>query len=144
MSVLSFSCTVHAPMENIWNTLMDEVEHPEAYNAGILGVSILERFHDGVLRSVQVPDADVREKVIFDYENKVVESKLVGHPSLVGVIKKVISPSTTHPQSFVLESHIQWEAIDDRVDGMIRRNMESFITKGLEQVKERAEAKTQG
>ncbi|SMF62090.1 hypothetical protein [Pseudobacteriovorax antillogorgiicola] len=140
MSVISFKCTVQAPIENIWKTLMDEVEHPDAYNNGILGVSILERFHDGVLRSVKVPDADVREKVLYDYENKTVESKLVGHPSLVGVIRKVISPNIEDPQSHILESHIEWETIDDRVDGMIRRNMESFITKGLERVKERAEA----
>ena len=74
MSNLSFKCEVKAPLEQLWNTLMDEVEHPDSYNSGILGVDILERFHDGVLRSVKVPDADVREKVLFDFKNLTVES----------------------------------------------------------------------
>lgn len=141
MSNLSFKCEVKAPLEQLWNTLMDEVEHPDSYNSGILGVDILERFHDGVLRSVKVPDADVREKVLFDFKNLTVESKLVGHPSLVGVIKKVITPIEGNEGTFILESQIAWETTDDRVDGMIRRNMESFITMGLEQVKKRAESK---
>ena len=44
---------------------MDEVENPHLYNRNIKGVEVLERFHDGILRVVSVPDAKVREKFVF-------------------------------------------------------------------------------
>ena len=140
MSVVSFKCEVSAPVEQVWKTLMDEVEHPDSYNSGFLGVSIIERFADGVLRSVKVPDAEIREKVLINYKNHSIESKLVGHPSLVGVIRKSIRPLENNDKIQVLESEITWETIDDRVDGMIRRNMEGFITTTLEEIKKKAEA----
>ena len=137
MSEAHFKCTVSAPIDKLWQILIDEVEHPQEYNEGILGVRILERFNDGVLRSVKVPDADVREKVTFNYEGKTIESKLVGHPSLVGVIRKTLKPLSE--DQWEVESTVLWESIDDRVDGMIRRNMETFITAGLQSVKSKAE-----
>lgn len=139
MSTESFKCVVKAPIDEIWKTLMDEVERPDCYQSGILGVEILEHFHEGVLRSVKVPDADVREKVKFNFDKKTVESKLVGHPSLVGSITKSIMPNIETPGSFILESQITWETFDERVDNMIRRNMADFINRGLEQVKSKAE-----
>lgn len=140
MSDIKFRCTINAPLDSIWSTLMDEIEHPDSYNGGILGAAVLERFHDGILRSIQVPDADIREKVVFNFDRKTIESRLVGHPSLVGRIVKVIVPQD-RDQSYVLESQIHWETTDDRVDGMIRRNMEAFITTSLENVRLRAEEK---
>ncbi len=138
MSDANFTCSINAPFEKLWKTLIDEVEHPNNYNNKILGVKILERFNDGVLRSVQVPDADVREKIVFDFEQRTIRSSLVGHPSLVGIITRTIIP--IGDDIWELKSNVTWESVDDRVDGMIRRNIESFITQGLKKVKERAEA----
>lgn len=139
MSQAQFTCQVHAPFERIWQTLMDEIEHPQDYNPGILGAKILERFHDGVLRSVSVPDADVREKIVYDYDKRQITSNLVGHPSLVGLLTKVIKEKEDQPGTFIIESHFEWESVDEKVDQMIRRNMESFIMRGLDHVKLRAE-----
>ncbi|MFW7379061.1 MAG: SRPBCC family protein [Oligoflexus sp.] len=139
MSQAQFTCQIHAPFERIWRTLMDEIEHPESYNPGILGVQILERFHDGVLRSVSVPDADVREKVVYDYDKRKIQSSLVGHPSLVGILTKEIKEDETNPGCFQIESNFEWESVDEKVDMMIRRNMEAFIMRGLDQVRKKAE-----
>ncbi|NRA67776.1 MAG: DUF1857 family protein [Pseudobacteriovorax sp.] len=140
MSEAHFKRSVATSFENLWKILLDEAEHPDRYNEGILSSKILERFHDGILRSVEVPDAEIREKVIFDYKNKSVKSNLVGHPSLVGVIQKTVRPADEAGASWELESCIEWDSIDDRVDGMIRRNLETFITQSLEKVKKQAES----
>ena len=73
-------------------------------------------------------------------KNKSVKSNLVGHPSLVGVIQKTVRPADEAGASWELESCIEWDSIDDRVDGMIRRNLETFITQSLEKVKKQAES----
>lgn len=139
MSEARFSCTMQASFDRIWDTLMDEIEHPERYNSGILGVEMLERFHDGVLRSVKVPDADVREKVVYDYDKRQICCNLVGHPSLVGLLTKTIRPSESRPDCFTIDCHFEWESIDEQVDRMIRRNMEDFIMRGLDNVRLSAE-----
>lgn len=139
MSEAQFVCHINATFESIWKALMDEIEHPEVYNPGILGAKILERFHDGVLRSVNVPDAEVREKVVYDYDKRLIKSNLVGHPSLVGLLTKSILEDSG-ANRFRIECHFEWESIDERVDQMIRRNMEGFIMRGLAQVKANAES----
>lgn len=139
MATVDFQCEVTADYEHLWKSLIAELEHPEQFNKGILQSRILERFNNGVLRSISVPDADVREKIEYEYEKGLVKSSLVGHPDLVGVIEKRIKkgPNGVH----TLSSHIEWESKSERVDSMIRRNVEKFVTQTLESVKKRAEAK---
>ena len=140
MAHASFHCTVKAPFDIIWETLMDEVENPHSYNPNIKGIEVLERFHDGILRVVSVPDADVREKVIFNYKKGEISSNLVGHPSLVGTIIKVLRPSGAEEHQFDLSSELEWQALDSKVDSMVRRNVERFVMNGLNEVKNRAES----
>lgn len=140
MENLRFECTINAPFEVIWEVLKEEIEQPHLFNPGIKGVKILERFNGGVLRSVAVPDADVREKVVYDINKKSITSNLVGHPQLVGLIQKTLRPSTADQNSsYTLTAWVEWESIDDRVFGMIKRNIEGFIMNGLKQVKIKAE-----
>lgn len=142
MSEQSFRCDVQASYDHLWSALMEELEHPERFNAGILSSRILERFNSGVLRVVSVPDADVRERITFDEDKGTIVSQLVGHPVLVGVIEKKIKPHPDRPQVFSLESHIEWESINEQVDQMIRRNVERFVTQSLRSVQATAEAKS--
>ena len=140
MSQAHFDCQISASFDKLWKTLIDEAEHPNNYNPGITGCEILERFNDGLLRVVKVPDGEVREKVVFNYKNRSVRSSLVGHPSLVGVVTKNIEASDSTEERWTIRSVIEWESIDDRVDEMIRRNMEGFITTSLENVRKKAES----
>ncbi len=143
LSERHYRSEVRAPFEHAWKALMDEIEHPEHFNRGILKSRILERFNSGVLRVVSVPDADVREKITFDFESGSIESHLVGHPVLVGVIRKELKPDPSDPSRLMLESHIEWESNSEAVDSMIRRNVERFVTQSLEAVKSTAETRYQ-
>jgi hypothetical protein len=140
MATIDFQCEVKTSYDHLWKNLIAELEHPEQFNQGIMQSKILERFNNGVLRSISVPDAEVREKITFQYEEGVVSSHLVGHPDLVGVIEKRIRKSPDKPGVLLLSSHIEWESNSQRVDSMIRRNVERFVTQTLEAVKKTAEA----
>lgn len=138
MATVDFQCEVKADYDHLWKSLIAELEHPEQFNKGIMQSRILERFNNGVLRSISVPDADVREKITYTYEKGLVSSQLVGHADLVGVIEKRIQKGSNG--ICILSSHIEWESKSERVDSMIRRNVEKFVTQTLESVKKRAEA----
>ncbi len=137
MATVDFQCEVKTDYDHLWKSLIAEIEHPEQFNKGILQSKIIERFNNGVLRSISVPDADVREKITYEYEKGLVSSKLVGHADLVGVIEKRIKRGSDGV--CILSSHIEWESQSERVDSMIRRNVERFVTQTLEEVKNRAE-----
>ena len=139
MATEHFRCSVKATFDQLWRALLEEVEHPERFNPGILSSKILERFNNGILRSVSVPDADVRERITYDYEKKELTSQLIGHPDLVGIIAKKVSATENAAGSWILESSIAWESPNERVNHMIRRNLAKFVTQSLENVKKIAE-----
>lgn len=142
MAQASYQCTIQSPYETLWQALMDEVDNPHHYSDTIQKVEITERFHNGVLRVLSVPDADVRERVIYDYSKGTVVSNLVGHPSLVGTITiKVVDATPESKPPLTLECQVEWESIDQGVGSMIRRNIESFFNERLDYVKKEAEKK---
>ena len=142
MTTERYECPIQSSMDTLWSVLMDEVEHPEEYSDTIMDVEVLERFHDGILRRLSVPDARVREKVIFDYDRRRIDSSLVGHPSLVGHISKQILPGG-NPGELILRSTLEWKSTDESVDRMIRRNIGDFVRDEQEKVRRRVEkAKT--
>lgn len=135
MTAFHMKFDIKAPFDRIWDTLLEDMEHPEKFSATIKEAKVLERFPGGLLREVSVPDADVREKIVFDYPNKQITSSLVGHPQIVGVIKKTLTKAED-PECWTLESSLSWESIDEKVDAMLRRNVASFVRERLERVKE--------
>lgn len=139
MATVDFQCEVKSDYDHLWKSLIAELEHPEQFNKGILKSTIIERFNNGVLRKIAVPDADIREKIEYEYEKGIVRSSLVGHADLVGVIEKKIVRGENGVHK--LSSRIEWESKSERVDSMIRRNVEKFMSQTLESVKARAEGK---
>lgn len=140
MAHASFQCKVDAPFEVLWKILLDEVEHPNHFNPGIHGAQVLERFPDGILRVVAVPDADVRERVEFHYDKGEIKSTFVGHPQLVATILKTVRPVGANAKGpLALTCELEWQSTHEGVDRMIRRNMEAFVMSGLDQVRVRAE-----
>ena len=134
----NYETKIRASFENVWKIMMDEIEHPTAYSNNILKAKVLERFHNGVLRIVSVPDADVRQRITFEYEQGTMVSELVGHPSLVGTITETLH--LVGDQETTLTCNVEWESIDKGVGEMIRRNAERFFAERTQRVKEKAEA----
>jgi hypothetical protein len=136
----TFRTNIKASYDKLWEILLDEMEHPENYSPNVLESCILERFPGGLLRKVAVPDAEVREKFTYDYEKKILSASIVGHPHIVGTTKKTITSDPDHPTHWILESSLEWQTIDDKVDAMLRRNVANFVMEGLEKVKNKAES----
>jgi hypothetical protein len=76
--MLNFSAvvSVHAPLEIVWELLVDKVEHPDRYVSGVQGLEILEKYADGVLRQLTHP-VPIKERISIDREKLEVIFKLV-------------------------------------------------------------------
>lgn len=137
MASYQFCCEIAASKDKLWQTLMDEVDNPQDFNNTILSATILERFHSGVLRVIQIPDATIRERVEFDFEDGEIVSRLIDHPEVSGVIKKQLKVEAPH--KIALHCAIQWDSTSGKINDMIQRNVETFVLDTVNTVKKRAQ-----
>lgn len=135
----SSEISVNATFDGLWDVLLDEMDHPDRYSATILSATVLERFPEGLLRKVQVPDAEVRERLEYHYGDGTVVSTLVGHPELVGVITKKVLRNPDG--SLALSSTLEWQSIEARVEEMLTRNVHDFMMDQLHKLKAAAETR---
>lgn len=137
MASYEFVSEIAASKKNLWRTLMDEVDNPQDFNGTILKATILERFHSGVLRVIHIPDATIRERVEFDFDDGEIISRLIDHPEVSGVIKKRLQEDGTDKTT--LHCSIAWDSTSGKIDDMIHRNVETFVLDTVNNVKARAE-----
>lgn len=138
MATFDFSCEISSPKENVWIILLDEIEKPQKYNNTIKSAKILERFNNGILRTIEIPDAVIRERIEFDYEKGEIISKLIDHPEVSGIITKKISNLPSNRLN--LSCQIQWHSISGKINAMITRNVEAFVSSSLLNIKEKVES----
>lgn len=138
MASYQFCCEIAASKETLWQTLMAEVDNPEQFNGTILTASILERFHSGVLRVINIPDATIRERVEFNFDDGEIVSRLIDHPEVSGIIKKRLQVDSA--EQTTLHCAIEWDSTSGKINDMIHRNVETFVLDTINTVKARAEA----
>lgn len=138
MASYQFCCEIAASKDALWQTLMDEVDNPQEFNSTIQSATTLERFHSGVLRVIEIPDATIRERVEFSFEDGEIISRLLDHPQVSGVIKKQLTIDA--PGQTTLNCSIQWDSTSGKIDAMIQRNVEAFVLDTVNTVKSRAES----
>jgi len=76
MLYFSTIVSVHAPVEVVWQLLVDKVEHPDRYVSGVQGLEILEKYEDGVLRQLTHP-MPIKERISINHEKLEIIFKLV-------------------------------------------------------------------
>tara|TARA_B100001094_G_C17960857_1_gene685338 strand:+ start:389 stop:751 length:363 start_codon:yes stop_codon:yes gene_type:complete len=119
---------------------MSEIEKPENFSKSILRSEVLERFNDGLLRVVSVPDADVRERITWTFDEKKVVSTLVGHPQLSGQIIKTVEAGAE--DTWIMSTTLNWQSIDEGVDQMVKRKVEGFVQECHDHIKAASENMT--
>lgn len=116
---------------------MDEVDDPQEFNSTIKTASVLERFHSGVLRVIEIPDATIRERIEFDFDEGEIVSRLIDHPEVSGVIRKRLQVGDS--DKIALHCSIEWDSTSGKINDMIHRNVETFVLDTVNSVKTRAE-----
>jgi len=100
---------VKAPLETVWELLLDKVEHPQRYIESVLEYTILDRSKDWVLREMKLPgQATLRELVVLDERDHVITFTLIDHPCFEGEVTNRVSPSPEQEGLAELEFAMDW------------------------------------
>lgn len=113
--MLYFSATVsvHAPLEVVWELLVDKVEHPDRYVSGVQGLEILEKYPDGVLRQLTHP-VPIKERISINHDQLEVIFKLVDPIHFSGYFFNRIHQSASD-QPLKLEYGLEVEPTDSTI-----------------------------
>jgi len=111
--MLSFSATisVHAPLEVVWELLVDKVEHPDRYVSGVQGLEILEKYPDGVLRQLTHP-MPIKERISINRDRLEIIFKLVDPIHFSGYFFNRIHQPESIDQPLKLEYGLEVEPTD--------------------------------
>ena len=91
MSATSHTTLVNAPVETIWQLLLDKVEHPDKYINGVTDVEV-EPGREGVtIRRMTLPTGKrITEAITADERTRVVVFKSIGDPDAVALVTNTI------------------------------------------------------
>jgi ribosome-associated toxin RatA of RatAB toxin-antitoxin module len=112
MVYATFSAPVNAPLEVLWNLLIDKIENPQKYVPGISQVNILAKDNDHVLREMTIPTGIIKEKITYNVNTKEVVFTLVDNPNFSGTVINKIHISQVKNEPITLEFTLNWQLIN--------------------------------
>ena len=107
---ISHSEIVRSSLEKLWSLLLEKVEHPDRTIKEVQEVTVLERFHNGILRQMKALDMVITERIVIDENKKEIKFTLMNHPKYEGYfinrVQKLDSNSIqlTYIQNWTLKS----------------------------------------
>jgi len=125
----SFSSPVNASLQTLWNLLLDKIENPGRYIAGVEESKILSRDENGVLREMRTCERIIKEKITVDEQAREVRFTLVDHPLFSGqVINKIIPPLNNHSTNPpTLNFTLNWEPANEEVQKNSQEELTQMI-----------------
>lgn len=81
---ISHSEIVRSSLEKLWSLLLEKVEHPDRTIKEVQEVTVLERFHNGILRQMKALDMVITERIVIDENKKEIKFTLMNHPKYEG------------------------------------------------------------
>lgn len=83
---------VDAELQTIWDVLMDRIEHPDRYLAGIESFSFPEGNEDYAVREVVMNGVPLRERITIDERQGEIRYELIDHPLFTGEVFNALIP----------------------------------------------------
>lgn len=85
MPTATFSAPINAPVETVWEILLDKIEHPEHYAPGICGVRLHNRADGALDREMTRCDGRaLKERIKADATDHRITFALEAHPMYDG------------------------------------------------------------
>ncbi len=100
---------VRAPLETVWELLLDKVEHPHRYIESVLDFAILGQGEDWTLREMTLPGcATLREFIRVDATAHTLVHTLVDHPCFEGEVINRVTRVPGREDLVELEFAMDW------------------------------------
>lgn len=115
MPKLLYFVPVDAELQTIWNVLLDRIEHPDRYLAGVEAFSFPESEEDYAVREVIIDGAQLRERITINENIGEVRYQLLNHPYFAGdVYNELIPPAQDDPKAKpVVQFRMDWQPMND-------------------------------
>lgn len=112
MPYATFKTEVDAPLNLLWELLIDKIENPQRYVAGVKTVNILEKNDQYVLRQMTTDKFTVKEKITWNNDTKEILFTLIDDPYFTGQVLNKIITSSDNNQPHQLEFTLDWKPLN--------------------------------
>jgi len=136
MPFAHLSETIDAPIEVVWNFLLEKVEAPEKYVPGVQASEIIQRLPNAVLRKLRTDAFEIVESIVFDEAERVIQFNLEQHPLFTGsVVNKLEERDGKTLFSFTRK----WQSDEVRVEQKSQEKIDDTVKQALTQAKDISE-----
>ncbi|VEP13022.1 Ethyl tert-butyl ether degradation EthD [Hyella patelloides LEGE 07179] len=140
----SFSSAVKAPLETVWEVVVDKIENTSRYNPEAQNPQILARYYNGVLRQMKALGMTVKEKIVIDKEAGTIVHTLLDNPFFTGkIVNQLVRPTASHSQDPLKISYtLDWQPINkegEKIAAKIRDKLQQAVRQAVLSAKEFSE-----
>jgi limonene-1,2-epoxide hydrolase/alkylhydroperoxidase/carboxymuconolactone decarboxylase family protein YurZ/catechol 2,3-dioxygenase-like lactoylglutathione lyase family enzyme len=82
----SFNSPVYAPINKVWEIVIDKIANTSRYNPEAKNPQILERYSNGVIRQMDVLGMTVKERIVIERTTRTITHQLLDNPYFTGEI----------------------------------------------------------
>jgi hypothetical protein len=144
MPKLEYHVPVDASLQTIWNVLLDRIEHPDRYLAGVESFSFPESTEDYAVREVAIQGVMLKERITIDERQGEVRYVLLEHPLFSGeVYNALIPPAEDDPKAKpVIQFRMDWQPLNEEAQAAeveYKDVLEDSLKQAVNYVKDLAE-----
>ncbi|MBI1752161.1 MAG: DUF1857 family protein [Acidobacteria bacterium] len=137
------STSVFASAESVWAVLLDKMDHPQRYIEDALGVDILERGPEAMVRQLVLPGGvTFRERVVPHPSARTVTFTLLDHPLYEGQVVNHLQKDAEGRTELVFE--LDWTLRPGCVEERDPQELLDLIRSSVSHTKRIAEALESG
>ena len=92
MPKINYYVPVDASLQTIWDVLLDRIEHPDRYLAGLESFSFPDGTEEYAIREVVMNGQPLRERITIDERMGEVRYQLLDHPLFAGDVYNALIP----------------------------------------------------
>lgn len=135
---------VNADLQIIWRVLLDRIENPQRYLAGVDSCDFTEGNEEYAVRELMIQGVPLRERVTIDERQGEIRYELLDHPLYRGdVINALIPPASDDPKARpVVQFRMNWQPLNseaEALDAQAAEVMKASLEDAVHFVKETAE-----
>lgn len=112
--------SVDAPLEDLWNVLLQKVLAPDQFILGALDPEVLSRTPRVVMRRMKFRGLELYERIEIDEEARSIAFYLIENPVYTG---QVVNRIVRDGHQLYLELERSWDPIDPTVDPLDPEDM---------------------
>jgi hypothetical protein len=146
MPKIDYFVPVNASLQTIWEVLLDRIEHPDRYLAGLESFAFPEGNEDYAIREVILDGQPLLERITINERLGEIRYQLLDHPLFSGdVYNAIIPPDVADPRAKpVVQFRMDWQPSNieaSRLEAEMAPAIQESLQQAVHYVRDLAEHK---